>query len=123
MNENQHQIAVFKWSKQAEVRGRYPELALMHHVANERQCSPAMGKLLKLMGVKPGVPDIDLPVARGKYHGLRIEMKTETGQTTVDQDWWGERLREQGYFVETCHGWESAIRVIEWYMGLEEYTK
>lgn len=116
--ENQHQMAVIKWSQQPEIRQRWPELKLLYHIPNERKCTPQQGKLLKLMGVKPGVPDLHLPVARGKYHGLYIEMKTPDGTPTEDQKWWGEQLLAQGYAWEVCHGWESAVRVLEWYLNL-----
>ena len=74
--------------------------------------------MLKLMGGRAGVPDLCLPVPRGKYHGLYIELKTVTGRATAEQEWWGDRLLEQGYFWEVCHGWESAVRVLEWYLEL-----
>jgi hypothetical protein len=67
-------------------------------------------------GVKKGVPDLHLPVPRGQYQGLYIEMKDEDGMATSEQLWWGVELMEQGYYCEVCHGWESAIRVIEWYL-------
>ena len=75
---------------------------------------------MKHQGVKRGVPDLCLPVARGTYHGLYIEMKTETGETRPEQYWWIQTLNDHGYF-EVCHGWKSAVRVLEWYMGLGEY--
>lgn len=118
--ENQHQMAVIKWGQQAKIRTMWPLLKLLFHIPNERYCTPQQGKLLKLMGVRRGVPDLFLPVARGGYHGLWIEMKTESGTTTSEQDWWGEQLLEQGYFWEVCHGWESAVRVLEWYLSLPE---
>ena len=68
--------------------------------------------------MKRGVPDLCLPVPRGQYHGLYIEMKAETGRTSPEQDWWGERLLGQGYMWEVCHGWQSAVRVLEWYLSL-----
>ncbi|MGX8711647.1 MAG: VRR-NUC domain-containing protein [bacterium] len=121
MTETQAQQCVIKWSQQPSIRQKWPCLKLLHHIPNERQCSPAQGAQLKRMGVRRGVPDLDLPVPRGKYHGLRIEMKDEDGRPTPDQDWWLGELREQGYFTECCHGWESAIRVLEWYLNLGEF--
>lgn len=118
MTELQHQQAVIKWSKQPAIRQKWPMLKLLYHIPNERKCSEVMGRLLRLAGVKRGVPDLHLPVPRGEYHGLYIEMKTPTGETTSDQDWWITELSDQGYFCEVCHGWQSAVRVLEWYMGL-----
>lgn len=118
MTELQHQQCVIKWGQQPEMRAKWPELAMLYHIPNERYCTPVQGKQLKRAGVRSGVPDLCLPVPRGQYHGLYIEMKTEAGRTSDVQDWWGERLLAQGYFWEVCHGWSSAVRVLEWYLSL-----
>lgn len=107
-----------KWSKQPAVREKWPALKLLFHIPNERKCSEVMGKLLREAGVKRGVPDLCLPVPRGDYHGLFVEMKSPTGTTSDEQDWWITELTDQGYFCEVCRGYEEAIRVLEWYMGL-----
>ena len=117
MTEQQHQAAVIKWSQQPEIRTKWPELAMLHHIPNERKCSVIEGANLKRSGVKKGVPDLHLPVARKGYHGLYIEMKAETGRTTPEQNWWIDGLNKAGNFAEVCHGWESAVQVLEWYMG------
>jgi hypothetical protein len=116
-SEAQHQMNVIRWSM--TVRDKWPELALLHHVPNGGTRDPIEAKHLKEQGLKPGVPDLDLPVARGKYHGLRIEMKTETGTETLEQIWWREELTAQGYYSTVCHGWEAAKRTIEWYLNLK----
>lgn len=120
LTENQEQMTLYKWSQQPSVRRQYPELKLMFHIPNERHCDPQQGKNLKRMGVRSGVPDLFLPVPRGRYHGLWIEMKTETGHTSDTQEWWGEQLAAQGYFWEVCNGWQSAAVVLEWYMNLKD---
>lgn len=117
--EDGHQYAVLLWSQQASIRARWPELSRLYHIENERQCTPQQAARRKRMGVKSGVPDLCLPVARGRYHGLYIELKTPKGKATPDQEWWVEKLNGDGYFAEVCHGWESAVRVLEWYLGLE----
>jgi len=118
MNENQHQALVVKWSQQEAIRSKWPELKLLFHIPNERICSVQQGANLKRMGVKRGVPDLCLPVARGAYHGLFIEMKTESGTATSDQKWWGDQLKEQGYMWAVCKGWESAVKLLEIYLNL-----
>lgn len=100
------------------MRDRYPELVLLHHIPNGGGRDDIEGRHLKEQGVKPGVPDLDLPVPRGRYHGLRIEMKTVTGKTSPEQDWWIEQLTKQGYMAEVCYGWKSAVHVLEWYLSL-----
>ena len=118
LSENQHQMFVIKWSQQAAIHSKWPELKLLFHIPNERHCTPQQGKNLQRMGVKRGVPDLCLPVPRGAYHGLFIEMKTETGTATGDQKWWGDQLKDQGYMWAVCNGWESAVRLLEAYLSL-----
>ena len=118
VSEARHQQAVMKWSQQPTVRSKWPELALLHHIPNGGSRDAVEAKHLKDQGVKRGVPDLCLPVARDRYHGLYIELKTETGRTSEAQKWWGEKLLEHGYMFEVCHGWESAVGVLEWYLSL-----
>ena len=117
--EAQHQNAVIKWSQQPSIRSKWPELALLHHIKNEEKSSAKQVAIDKAMGVKKGAPDLCLPVPRGKYHGLYIEMKTDKGRTSPEQDWWGEQLRAQGYCWEVCHGWKVAVRVLESYLHMK----
>jgi hypothetical protein len=118
LSEDKHQENVIKWKMQPHIMARWPEVALLFHIPNERKCTPEQGARLKRMGVRSGVPDLCLPVARGRYHGLYIEMKTPDGHTTREQNWWGEHLIAQGYMWEVCHGWESAVAVLEWSLQL-----
>ena len=118
ISEAQHQAAVMKWSRQPEIRTKWPELALLYHIPNGGTRDPIEGRHLKQQGVKRGVPDLCLPISRGGYHALYIELKSDTGRATMEQKWWGEHLRVQGNMWEVCHGWESAVRVLEWYLSL-----
>ena len=65
--------------------------------------------------------DLHLPVARGGYHSLYIEMKNETGRANDAQNWWLERLKLEGNYTVVCYGWQSAVDVLTWYLGLGEY--
>jgi hypothetical protein len=106
MTEAQEQIAVMKW---AELQSnKYPELKLLFHIPNG-------SKLFKAMGLKSGVPDLFLPVARQCYHGLFIEMKTSKGVLSKNQEWWLFELQKQGYRVDIARSFEEAIE------GLKEY--
>lgn len=118
MTEAQHQSNIIKWSQQPSIREKWPELALLHHIPNGGTRDAIEGRHLKQQGQKRGVPDLHLPVARGRYHSLYIELKTESGRASPEQKWWIEKLNEQGQYAEICHSWESAVRVIEWYMNL-----
>lgn len=69
---------------------------------------------MKRAGVRPGYPDLLLDVARGGYHGLRIELKApraELGRApklSPEQSAWIEWLRKQNYRAVVCEGWEAA---------------
>ena len=111
-------VEVIENGKQPSIRRQWPELALLHHIPNGGTRDAVEAKHLKQQGVKSGVPDLCLPVPRGRYHGLYIEMKTESGHTSDEQEWWGERLQAQGYVWRVCHGWQAAVAVLEWYLQL-----
>ena len=70
MTEAQHQAMVMKWSQQPEIRSRWPELALLYHIPNGGTRDAIEGRHLKQQGVKRGVPDLCLPVARENYHAV-----------------------------------------------------
>lgn len=123
VSEAKHQQAVIEWSQQPAVRSRWPELALLHHIKNETREGAARVAVDKAMGVKRGVPDLCLPVPKGKYHSLYIEMKTEKGRISQAQKWWGEKLVESGNMWAVCRGCKEAISVLEWYLSLEENEK
>ena len=112
--EHHHQVDVFEWA--AYQTGKYPGLGLMFAIANGGHRHIAVARKLKAEGVKAGVPDICLPVPRGAYHGLFIEMKSMKGKTTKEQDDWLVRLGNQGYKTAVCRGAEAAIGVIKAYM-------
>ena len=71
---------------------------------------------LKRQGVKAGVPDICLPVARNGYHGLYIELKAGKNKATKNQEKWQVFLNDQGYYAVICYGWREAAKVIEEYL-------
>ena len=114
--EGVEQATLFSWAQMRTYW--YPELNLMFHIPNGGKRSKAEAGRFRAEGVKSGVPDICLPVPRGRYHGLYIEMKTESGHTTAVQEWWGERLQAQGYAWRVCHGWQAAVALLEWYLQL-----
>lgn len=122
-SESVEQQRLFQWA--AMQSGAMPELELLYHVPNEGKRSRATGARLKAEGMRPGVPDICLPVARGGKHGLYIELKKRKGgRLTPAQRQWLEKLKGQGYRAEACHGWEAAARVIKEYLrGDKDWTK
>jgi len=117
-NETQEQIWLMRWSQPPSIRGQYPDLKLLYHIPNERS-DKRQAAILKKMGVKRGVPDLCLPVPRGQFHGLYIEMKrTDGGRVSDDQLWWNEQLISNGYASVICNGWESGKEALLWYLNL-----
>lgn len=116
-SESVEQINLFRWAIMQ--RGIYPELDLMHHIPNGGVRHQATAKRLKAEGVKAGVPDVMLPVARGGYYGMYIEMKKQAGgKLTESQSQWISALNEQGYHAIVSYGWRDAADEIEKYLCL-----
>ena len=112
--ESTEQIQLMRWV--AYQSGTYPELDLLYHVPNGGSRNKIEAHNLKLQGVKAGVPDLCLPVARGKYHGLYIEMKVGNNKPSEHQKKWLQALREQNYRAEVAYGWEAASKILMEYI-------
>lgn len=106
MNEHDHQVALFQWAEWQS--GAMPELKLMFAIPNGGARNIVVATKLKAEGVRAGVPDIMLPVPRGLYHGLFIELKKPKGTVQPNQREWIAALGLQGYRSVICYGWEEA---------------
>lgn len=96
--------------------GTHPEILLLHAIPNGDWRGWGIGKKLKAQGVIPGIPDLCLPVARGGYHGLYLELKKAKGHVSNDQWEIMEALHEQGYFVRISNHLGTALEIIENYL-------
>lgn len=113
--EAKEQEALFEWAALMELR--WPELKLLHHIPNGGRRDPREAHNLRRQGVKPGVPDICLPVARGGYHSLYIELKRKKGwRLSGEQIEWIHDLSAEGNKAMVCMGWEQAKEAIEKYL-------
>ena len=112
LTEQQEQEAVIQWA-QASI-ARLPGLELLFHVPNEN----AHHKVRQ--GVAAGVPDLCLPIARGGWHGLWIELKRadHSNGPSPAQRAWLERLIAEGYRCAVCYGANEAIDSIERYLEM-----
>lgn len=116
--EGEEQATLFHWADM--VKGKYPELQLLFHIPNGGERRKSEAARMKAEGVKPGVPDLFLPVARGGYHGMFIEMKRrEGGRVSKEQKVWQADLLRQGYCACVCRGWEDAKVMIEGYLDMD----
>ena len=114
-SESVEQSRLFQWARMQQ--GRWPELKLLYHIPNGGSRHRLEAIHLKQQGVRAGVPDLCLPVARDGCHGLYVEMKRlKGGRVSPEQVAWMEALQAEGYMVAVCQGWEMASDVIVNYL-------
>lgn len=114
--EETEQAILFRWAEWKH--SVFPELNLMYAIPNGGFRHLKTAVILKRTGTKSGVPDICLPVPRGGYHGMYIEMKRQkNGVVSKTQSRWIDELTKQGYYCVVCRGWEIASREIEKYLS------
>lgn len=114
--EGMEQAALFNW-----LRVRHPvAAALAYHVPNGGHRMKAVAFKLKAQGVKAGVSDIVLPMARGGFFGLYIEFKASAPHSAVvsqSQRNFLHDVGQQGYKAVVCRGLDEAIKVIDAYLA------
>lgn len=105
-----------------EVAFRHPAVfKLIYHVPNGGHRHKAVAVKLKEQGVKAGVPDLVLPLARGGYFGLYIEFKATPpfdAAVSSSQDSYIQALTEQGYLAIVCRGHFDAMEQLRAYLML-----
>ena len=110
---------VYASSEDAEQEAVVEYCDLLHipivHIPNEGKRSLSYAARMKKMGLRRGFPDLLVPLARGGYHGLFIEMKYGKNKTTKEQKEWLERLSAEGYACAVCYNAAEAIKTIENY--------
>lgn len=106
-NEQKTFIEWCRWNK-------YP-YDRIYAVENERKANPQQGARRKAMGIKAGVPDLFLPIARQGYHALYIEMKSSKGRLTELQRKFIEEVTAEGYKAVCCYSADEAIKAITEY--------
>ena len=115
--EGQEQAALMR-----ELQLRFPQaFKLIYHVPNGGHRVKAVAAKLKGQGVKAGVPDLVLPMARGGYFGLYIEFKAKPpfdAPVSANQDAYLQQLTDQGYLAIVCRGSIDAVEAIRAYLLL-----
>jgi hypothetical protein len=113
-SEEQIQQAVMDWAR--AVQGQKRELRWLHHPANGGKRSKAVAGKMWAAGVRAGVADLHLPVARSGFHSLWIELKTETGRQTQEQKEFEAFVTAEGNAYWLARSSTEAIYVIEAYL-------
>lgn len=93
-----------------------PLWGLIFAIPNGGQRSKATAGKLKAEGVRAGIPDLFLPVARQGCHGLFLELKVGSNKATEHQMRMIDRLKLQGYGAAVVWEYQMAINIIEHYL-------
>lgn len=89
-----------------------------YHVPNGGRRDAREGAKFKRMGVKAGVPDICIPIARKGYHGLYIELKrTQGGSLSESQRNWRDILIREGYAWYEAKGADHLKQIVKDYLA------
>jgi hypothetical protein len=114
MSEHDSQTAFFRWAAVQGIKG----LEQMHAIPNGGYRHPAVASKLKAEGVKPGVPDVYWPLARGGFIGLAIEFKHANASPSKEQRERITLLQKEGWCVCICWDWQCAARTVQGYAGM-----
>lgn len=121
--EHGEQVKLFTWA--AENLQLHPALGWLFAVPNFSgrlgDLTAKHGARLKAEGRKSGVPDVLLPVRRGGYVGLAIEMKAGNNQPRHAQKLWLSHFSHEGWLTHVAYSFEEARDVISKYLD-QQYT-
>lgn len=115
--EHDFQVALFEWwsyfANIVKIDHR-----LMYAVPNAGAgASKGQAGKMKAEGVKPGIPDVNLDVARNGFHGLRLELKRRGRKPEKHQLEVIDLLRKEGYDAQVVYSVDEAMRVVMGYLG------
>lgn len=98
-------------------RYTYPQYRrLLHHSPNGGRRDAREGARFKAMGVQAGFPDLILLVPANGYHGLFIELKTETGRQQATQKEYQQLVEAEGYCYKVVRSRDGFIETIKEYL-------
>lgn len=125
--EDVDQEKLFNWAEVMKRKKGFESLDALHATPNGGKRSAYEGALFKRTGVKPGYPDISLPLCNGIFYSLHIELKREHfrenkkwGVVSKQQHDWITSLNEYGHYAVVCGGYMEAANTIEAYVEANE---
>mgnify|MGYP001606049045 FL=1 len=133
--EWKEQVALITWCRLHETHE--PRLALLYHIPSGELRAKRTAAKLQRMGVRPGIPDLHLPVASRHhavdspgteswvgYYGCWIELKRlGRGGLSIAQQEYCSLLVDARHYVKICHGWVEAAQALCWYLHREDLAK
>jgi len=107
-------VAPLRWPPDCLDGGVFPFI-VSHSAA--RRVGKGIG-WAKQQGLQPGIPDFHIPIRRGVFAALWIELKRSDGRAVVaaHQAAWLAYLNLHGHCARVAYGCDAAIKMIELYM-------
>lgn len=112
------QKAIVRWAD--TLIPKIPEFRWLHAVPNGGKRNSFEAQGLKDQGVKAGILDLSLDVARGGYHGLKAELKRPGGNClppTPEQLEYMIFCEQQGYFCFISNDFDHIKETLLRYIG------
>ena len=116
-SESHHQQALILWARMS--RQSSPELEHLIAIPNGAHTTPKNRMRLVREGLVAGVSDLFLPVPRGGYSGLWLEMKSKKGKLRGAQSDWLEAMRKYGHAVHVVYDWDDGRKILQEYLRLK----
>ncbi len=117
-SEHDLQVSCVNW-----FRLQYPQL-LIYAIPNGGYRTYTTASTMKAEGQTAGIPDLCIPIARGSYAALYIEMKNgKAGRLSDIQKRMHLRLQKLGNCVAVCHTVQEFVSTVQKYLLLPENDK
>ncbi len=112
---HRHQEGLIQELFVAWFRNQYPDAIL---TASVQEGAKSIGQAVrrKRHGYLAGTPDILVFYPQHPFHGMMIELKTDTGRASPEQNDLLNRLNKLGYYAVVAKGLDEAKRVAIKYM-------
>lgn len=117
--EEREQARFVRWTHRPDVRALAPSLRWMFHCPNGGKRDAITGGQMRALGVKPGVPDLLMPVLSGRDNGLALEFKSAIGTTTPEQAEWLAHLEAAGWIAMVVRSGEEARAAVQHYLDVD----
>ena len=116
------QIDIFNWIREHELK--HPVLRTIFHTPNSF-FGTNFGVIthLKKMGMRKGVYDIIVPVSKGNYAGLWIEVKKPKGKLSLEQLQYIDLINNNSdhpTLFKTTYDAGEGIQIIKDYLKIKE---
>lgn len=111
-SEHDLQVSCLRW-----LRFAHP-MVLCYAIPNGGYRTPTTARTMRAEGQTAGMPDLHIPIARGGYNSLYIEMKNgKAGRLTDIQKEMHTRLQDYGNKVVVCRSINDFMREIDNYLN------